>query len=266
MADTTAAAATSSLSAQEQARIRRERRQAKMREGGSVRLNRITATQGTSFRRDGERTHLIPPLPPSPGGEGHTLTICFPEPEATPPPAPTVEGEGESHSDPPEVDISLTRPTLSSRPSILQQHAAAHFSSTVSPEDDIRQAMMLDQLYRPRGSSSSSPSGTPSLDEGQDPLMQLLQQISGAGGGLGGMPGMPPGMESMMSGMMGGIGEGVQAAEQKADRSGVWWSILHALGALMISFWTLRASPVVFDGSQLARTESAGLTRSEKPV
>lgn len=172
----------------------------------------------------------------------------------------------EDHPDPAEFDISLSRPPVSSRPSILQQHAAAHFSST-SLEDDIRQAMMLDQLYRPRGSSSSTPSGTPGLDEGQDPLMQLLQQISGAGGGLGGMPGMPPGIENIMGGMMGGMGDGTQAAvEQKAVRSTVWWSILHALGALLISFWTLRSSPIAFDGSQLARTESANLTRSEKPV
>lgn len=172
----------------------------------------------------------------------------------------------EDHSDPPEIDISLSRPSVS-RPSILQQHAAAHFASTTSPEDEIRQAMMLDQLYRPRGSSSSSPNGTPSLDEGQDPLMQLLQQISGAGGSLGGMPGMPPGMESMMSGMMGGgMGGGTQAVEPKADRSGVWWPILHALGALMISFWALRTSPGLFDGTELARTESANFARTEKPV
>jgi len=60
MADT---AAASSLSAQEQARIRRERRQAKVREGGSVRLNRITATNGNDFRREGMRArfrHLAP--------------------------------------------------------------------------------------------------------------------------------------------------------------------------------------------------------------
>lgn len=46
-------AASSPLSAQEQARIRRERRQAKVRDGGNSRLSRITATQGTDFRKAG---------------------------------------------------------------------------------------------------------------------------------------------------------------------------------------------------------------------
>jgi hypothetical protein len=123
---------------------------------------------------------------------------------------------------------------------------------------------MMDQLYRPRGSSGSSPSGTPGLSEGQDPLMQLLQQISGGGAF--------PGMESMMSGMMGGaggaggVGGGAQAVEQKGDRWGMWWSVVHALAAFMLAIWAVRSYPGVFDGSESMRAESATLAASDKPV
>jgi len=44
---------SSPLSPAEQARIRRERRQAKVKEGGSSRLNRITGAQGQTFRNEG---------------------------------------------------------------------------------------------------------------------------------------------------------------------------------------------------------------------
>jgi hypothetical protein len=133
---------------------------------------------------------------------------------------------------------------------------------------------MMDQLYRPRGSSGSSPSGTPGLSEGQDPLMQLLQQISGGGAfpGMEGAGGLPPGMESMMSGMMGGaggaggVGGGAQAVEQKGDRWGMWWSVVHALAAFMLAIWAVRSYPGVFDGSESMRAESATLAASDKPV
>jgi hypothetical protein len=59
MTDEGTSTATPALSAQEQARIRRERRQAKVREGGSSRLSRITATQGTDFRREGKELRWL---------------------------------------------------------------------------------------------------------------------------------------------------------------------------------------------------------------
>ncbi|KAA8905381.1 hypothetical protein FN846DRAFT_907498 [Sphaerosporella brunnea] len=232
-------AATSGLSAQEQARIRRERRQAKVREGGSSRLSRITATQGTDFRREELEAAKAASTSPPPSTRDH-------------------------HADPPEVDISRPspRPSVPPRPSALQQHAAAHFTSTTSPEDEIRQAMMLDQLYRPRGSPGSTPNDTPGLGEGQDPLMQLLQQISGAGG----FPSVE-GMENIMGGASGagGMGGSAQAVESKGDRWGMWWTVLHALSAFMLAIWALRSHPGVFDGSEMMRVESANVAASEKP-
>lgn len=43
----------SALSPAEQARIRRERRQAKVKSSAGARLNRITSTQGQTFRKEG---------------------------------------------------------------------------------------------------------------------------------------------------------------------------------------------------------------------
>jgi hypothetical protein len=64
MADTTPAASseasTPPSSAAEQARIRKERREAKIRAGGSARLNKITGLGGGVQR--GMYQHLIPPL------------------------------------------------------------------------------------------------------------------------------------------------------------------------------------------------------------
>ena len=80
------------------------------------------------------------------------------------------------------------------------------------------------------------------------------------------MEGLSPGM---MGGMMGDMGGPAQAADPTAtnrEQWGMWWAVVHALSALLLSLWTLRSSPMVFDGSEMSRIESANLTRSEKPV
>lgn len=49
----------SPLSPAEQARIRRERRQAKVKSSAGARLNRITSTQGQTFRQEGNRKQNV---------------------------------------------------------------------------------------------------------------------------------------------------------------------------------------------------------------
>ncbi|KAF8539928.1 hypothetical protein BDD12DRAFT_835998 [Trichophaea hybrida] len=235
MADT--ATSPSSLSRQEQARIRRERRQAKVREGGNSRLNRITATQGTDFRKA-------------------ELESSESAAARSPSPAPQVD---EIHDDPPENEIPRFLGPLTSRPSALEAHQAAHFAPKTSPEDELREAYMMDQLFGLRGRESDF----------------------GAGGGFPGMDGMPPGMENMVGGMMGemggiggiggmggmgGIGGGgSQTVESGRNRWDMWWTVLHTLGAIVLSLWALKSNPGVFDGTEISRTESANLARSEKP-
>jgi hypothetical protein len=140
---------------------------------------------------------------------------------------------------------------------------------------------MMDQLFGPRASAGRDLGNVSGL-EGQDPLMQLLQKISGAGGGFPGMDGMPPGMENMMGGMMGGMGGmggmsgmsgmggsmggGSQTVESGRNHWDMWWTVIHALGAIILSLWALKSNPGVFDGTEISRTESANLARSEKPV
>jgi len=182
------------------------------------------------------------------------------------------------HDDPPESEVPQFLSSSPSRPSAFQAHQAAHFAPKTSPEDELREAYMMDQLFGPRASAGRDLGNVSGL-EGQDPLMQLLQKISGAGGGFPGMDGMPPGMENMMGGMMGGMGGmsgmsgmggsmggGSQTVESGRNHWDMWWTVIHALGAIILSLWALKSNPGVFDGTEISRTESANLARSEKPV
>jgi hypothetical protein len=234
----------SPLSAQEQARIRRERRQAKVREGGNNRLSRITATQGSpDFRKGGENAGYTLPSP-------EKIPNDFLKTETLPPPKlPTTN----STPDPPEIDISKFNARSSPRPgSTASSYPATHFTSTTSPEDELQQAMMMDQLYRLRG-ASSTPATPLEGDDGEDPLMKLLQQISGCAG-------LPP---AMMGGKPPAIVEPQQA------RWSMLWSVLHAAGATSLALWTLKSHVEAvgrFDGTVEQRTESINLVKSQRPV
>ncbi|KAI5818149.1 hypothetical protein BZA77DRAFT_386216 [Pyronema omphalodes] len=240
----------SPLSPAEQARIRRERRQAKVREGGNSRLSKITSTQGSDFRKN-ELDVDPPSRPTSSSSAARSVSPA---------------------ADPPEIDISRIMGTLPPRPSATQAHAAAHFASQPSPEDELREAYMMDQLYSQR--KGAKPQEEPSPG-GMDPMMMLMQQIAGAGSGMGGMP---PGMEGLMGGMggMGGIPgmggmpgmgamPGAQPQQEKKDKWQMLWTVVHAIFAAMLAIWAVRSSSVKFDGSELSRADSKFLSRDEKP-
>lgn len=112
---------------------------------------------------------------------------------------------------------------------------------------------MMDQLFGGGGAETQ-----------QEPLQQLLRQMTGGGGGLPGMEGV----ESMVNGMMagGGAGGAIGPPPKRKDRWSIWWTLVHALGALLLSLWALSSNPHVFSGTQMARVESAALEKSEKPV
>jgi len=235
---------TSPLSPQEQARIRRERRQAKVREGGNTRLSRITATQGSDFRKEELAAESSKPaarsLSSSPLPSDHL--------PATP--------------DPPEIDISQQ-----STPA--RTHAAAHFSPTVSGEEELRQALMMDQVYRAQGADK-----TPGMDDRVDPFMQLFQQMAGGPfqgmenmGGLDMPPRMdiPPGMESMLSGMMDAQRGQETATESKTNGWAIWWTLLHAVVAMVVAVGALTSGATPFDGSEKQRIQSANVPASAKP-
>ncbi|PKS09696.1 hypothetical protein jhhlp_004317 [Lomentospora prolificans] len=144
--------------AAEQARLRKERREAKIRAGGSARLNRITGLGG-GIERD-----VAPP------------------PEASPSPAPM--SPPKAHADPEEVDISkhYYEPRQTARTPVPPG------MDTISQEDLTRLMLGID-----RPGQGADPTAPPN-----DPFAAMMQQMLAGGGlGGAGNPFAqgPPGMQ-----------------------------------------------------------------------
>jgi len=233
----------SPLSASEQARIRRERRQAKVRGAGTDRLSKITGTQ-----RIGSDSASSTPPPVA----------------ATPPPR-----EDNSTPDPPEIDISAHHydPAAQRRQRAAVENMFAEGSPMNSPpqaSDELRQMMMMENMFRQQQQQQQQqPERLGGMGATDDPIMALLQQMGGMPGGSGGMPGMPPGMEQMMRGMPGmGNAEEIKTVE---DRWAPWWKVLHALCTTFLALWVLRSTGWNFNGSELQRVESGNVAMADKP-
>ncbi|KAH8153941.1 uncharacterized protein LAJ45_01708 [Morchella importuna] len=225
----------SPLSPAEQARIRRERRQAKVKSSAGARLNRITSTQGQTFRQE----------EPTPARD-----------EPTP--------------DPPEIDISAHHyePKARQQDRLQTENVFANMinspmagRNSEQPSDaDLRQMLMSMNQGPPPG--MNMPGMGVGGSGGEDPMMAMLQQMMAGGGGMPGMAGpgmqMPPGME----GMMGAMG---MPPQQQGNDWGSWWRILHSLCALLLGLWAVKATEWSFSGSALQRAESANFDMDEKP-
>ncbi|KAI1869079.1 uncharacterized protein JN550_006066 [Neoarthrinium moseri] len=242
--------------AAEQARLRKERREAKIKAGGAARLNKITGLGG----REPEPTAAAQPASQTP------------PPQATPrPPKPA----SSSHDDPEEVDISqhyYAPRTAAGRP----QGGAGEPALS---EAQLRQMMLgLDRpgatppgrnpFFDPSAGGGGAP-GDAAMPPGMeglanDPMMQMMQQMmgGGAGGGPGANPFAGTGMESLFAGMAGGAGpEGAQAQTQAAvtDKSANVWRILHAVFALGLGLYI--ALSTTFAGTRAERDFGSSLTK-----
>ncbi|KAH9434479.1 hypothetical protein MCOR27_002680 [Pyricularia oryzae] len=214
-ADADAAAARAS----EQARLRKERREAKIKAGGSARLNRITGLGG-GFQRD--------PIPTATAsGTDAATTTASPTPAA----APTSD-----HADPDEVDISSQHFPSPRRQQQQQQQPPSEMS-----EAQLRQLMLGMDMPRGDGSAPANPfAGNPFLNPGlggpggqpggpEDPMMKMLQQMMGGqmpGGGAGGFPGMP-----------GAAPQQQQQQQAPLDTYSAAWRILHLVVALGLGLY-----------------------------
>ncbi|CZT08390.1 uncharacterized protein RAG0_13476 [Rhynchosporium agropyri] len=231
MADNPPAASSESStppsSAAEQARIRKERREAKIRAGGSARLDRITGLGG-GIKRD---------APPQPAA-------------STP------------NDDPEEVDISNHYYEPKSRSSRLNNPQQSPFGQPGQQgmnDDQLRQMMLgFDPSGAPPPGGAANPfAGFPGMGgmgampgmegmggaAGEDPMMKMLQQMmSGGGGGAGGMPTFP-GMPPM---------PGQTAAP--SDPYAYLWRVVHAVFALGLGVYIAFTQP--FTGTKIAREKS----------
>ncbi|PLN85199.1 hypothetical protein BDW42DRAFT_161266 [Aspergillus taichungensis] len=214
--------------AQRSARLRRERREAKIREGGAARLDKITNSSGRTPQSGTQETAPAPS--PSPSPQPRT-TISSPSPPPTQfPPAPVA------------TDSHQNRP---------------------SPEDLRAQEEMLRALLRqpapspgPQGNTTSNnlpvnPFGAGAED---DPTMKLLSSL------MGGLPGSMPGGEQPPNapGSAGGPSPGDLASalglppfvsnmlgaatrqQTDAEKKQIWaWKVAHVIFAFAVGAYLL---------------------------
>ncbi|KAI1295810.1 hypothetical protein F5Y03DRAFT_301180 [Xylaria venustula] len=230
--------------AAEQVRLRKQRREAKIKAGGASRLDKITGLGGG-----------IPRETPSPQPAGAESIPSTPAATAATPIA------SDSHADPEEVDISqhFYTPQTTARPSPGDP-------SNVS-EAQLRQMML--------GFDRSSPAAGMEGMEGaagmdQDPMMQMLQKMM-AGDMPGGADGSNPlagmGLEGLLGGLGGAGGAGgaggpggpspmQQGQQTEQNKTANLWRILHAIFALGLGIYV--AFSTTFTGTKVER-ETDGL-------
>ncbi|KID91512.1 GET complex, subunit GET2 [Metarhizium guizhouense ARSEF 977] len=222
-------AAAAAQRASEQARLRRERREAKIKAGGAARLSKINGMAGRIV-------HAKP---------------AADDDQATPAAAdkPTSPSKPQTHGDPDEVDISqhFYTPQNTARP--------APASSSPGPEAAISEAqlrqMMLgfDRPSNPNTPGSSTPSSMPNMDD--DPLMKMMTQMMSQAGASP-FPGMPP--------MPGQQAPQAAAAASAPSAYHTTWRVIHALIALSLGlyltlFTTFAGTKTERDAAALAHVQ-----------
>ncbi|KAH7157078.1 hypothetical protein EDB81DRAFT_788800 [Dactylonectria macrodidyma] len=232
---------SASQRASEQARLRKERREAKIKAGGSARLNKITGASG-GLPRDS-----------APAPESSTTTTESPASTSAPKPAPAVTS---THADPDEVDIS-------DHFYKTKKLAGRGAGGPALSEDDLRQMMLgFERANTPGQPSPGAGTPTPgSLDE--DPMMKVMSQLmsgagmpQGPGSPFAGMPGMP--------GMPGAGANPFQPQPSPSSTAANIWRLLHALVALGLGLYIVLLTP--FSGTKIERDRAAlPITTQEDP-
>ncbi|PSR93666.1 hypothetical protein BD289DRAFT_364463 [Coniella lustricola] len=231
--------------AADQARIRKERREAKIKAGGSARLNKITGLGG-GVQRDPVASN--PPSQTSSPAPAATAT-------AAPPQGSAPSASDDHHADPEEIDISqhYYEPQTTNR--IPSSNAPAGSIDLANLSEDQLRQMMLG--FEPP-TNGSGPGGGP---DAEDPMMKMLSQM------LGGGPGGPGGASPFGSGAdnpfaqfaaMSGAGGPQQSQQQQAGKSDTYtaiWRILHFVLALGLGLYIALGSS--FTGSKVERERGA---------
>jgi hypothetical protein len=204
-----------------QARLRREKRAAKMAATGEERLAKIKGLNGG-----------IAPPEEALGGP------VVPPPTSTSTAAPKAATVAD---DPDEVDIS-DHPYTSQNASGM---GTPRQPGGAGQQDPFQQAMM--QMQAQQAQQAQQGGGE------EDPMAKMMQQLMGGmqdPNDPNAMGGDLPQMAQMLSTMMGGGGMGQQ--QQPKNGSAYLWRIVHAISALAIAVYI--AFTTTFSGSKLART------------
>ncbi|TGJ79984.1 hypothetical protein E0Z10_g8782 [Xylaria hypoxylon] len=236
----------------EQVRLRKQRREAKLKDRGPSRLDRITGLGG------GVSTE-------SPAQSPATTESTIPSNPAT---TSTPAASSDTHADPDEVDISqhYYAPQPTGRPS---QSDPSNLS-----EAQLRQMMLGFDQPSPAGFGTPPPLGDnpflgrPSPMPGaegmegvegmdQDPMMQMFQKMM-AGGMPGGIPGGADGSNPFagmgLEGLFnaaGGPNPMQQGQKVEQNKPANLWRILHAIFALGLGLYVVLST--TFTGTKVER-------------
>jgi len=216
--------------AQRSARLRREKRNAKIQAEGSDRLARITQLSGRPAPAPEERMSQTKTLQKD---DCHGLTLIIASmtqtPTKTAQPTSTMTPQHASIEDPDEVDIS------------------EHYW-TPTPSDQTQLARLQQQQQQ------QSPFARPGQQD-EDPMLKMMQSLlSGDPSAAGGIPDsamddLPPMLKAMM--------QGQRATQQQASPptgTTYLWRIVHAVFALALAIYI--AASGTFNGSKLSRSAS----------
>ncbi|KAH7040459.1 uncharacterized protein B0I36DRAFT_10674 [Microdochium trichocladiopsis] len=243
--------------AAEQARLRKERREAKIKAGGSARLNKITGLGG-GIPRDAPVQSAPSPAPST------ATTTQTSTPQATP-------AAASSHdADPAEVDISQhfykpeTTARIPSDPSNLSENQLRQLMLGMDPSSAA--GPQPQNPFSPAGGASMPP-GMEGLQD--DPIMKLMSQMMsggmpGAEGGQNPFAGTPlDGLFGSLGGLDGGAAAGgagpaanspfAQAQQAVAQKTTNLWRILHAVFAIGLGLYV--ALSTTFTGTHAERED-----------
>ncbi|KAB8204729.1 hypothetical protein BDV34DRAFT_196896 [Aspergillus parasiticus] len=211
--------------AQRAARLRRERREAKIKEGGAARLDKITSLSGRTPASTREEVSPSPSPSPQPPAQ-ISSTPETERPQPTPAPAPT------------SVPAPASAPTSASAPAQPMSNPEPQ-----SPENLQAQQELFRALLR-QGGPSSSEQGP----QEEDPTMQMLNTLMAgmngqdqAPGGAAGGPsqaelvsalGFPP----FVADLLGAATHKPTDEEKKEVRT---WKVLHILFAATVGIYLL---------------------------
>ncbi|KAI2882542.1 hypothetical protein CBS76997_8540 [Aspergillus niger] len=236
--------------AQRAARLRRERREAKIKGDGAARLDKITSLSGRTPASLREETSPSPSPSPAPAAAQATTTALSPSP--SPSPAP---------------ESRTTQPSFPSQAPQQQQE--------LDPETLQAQQELFRALLRQSGQPGDSPSGSPGPQAGgpggmggmgglggeaDDPTLKLLSSLMAGDTsalGEGSLPGgqspadlltglgVPPFVASM-------LGEATRKKSDEEKREILVWKVLHVVFSVLIGVYllVLIGSSVATFGSQ----------------
>ncbi|KAJ5779343.1 GET complex subunit GET2 [Penicillium paradoxum] len=228
--------------AQRSARLRRERREAKIKEGGSARLDKITSLSGRTPQSDREEAS------PSPQ----------PAISASASPAPSNPQFQHSASSQPEMQSpDAIRAQQEAFLSLLRQSVPPQ-GQGLQPDPQAPNGLQAQQdMFRAMLRQGAPEQGQGQQPNDEDPTMKLLSSLMGAmpGGDPNAPPGAPPagagngpapgfslaaiasmlGVPPFLANMLGGAAPPTEA-EQKRARV---WKTLHTVFALAVAVYLL---------------------------